>query len=478
MSSGDNAIHTDVVVVGMGAAGMTAALEAARAGADVWVISKMPRGAPNCTTRAHGDFTYSTDETAGELFAQVVETGGFLNDQRLVEALVEDIPAALARLREVGVEFDEHRQAAPHMPGTVRWSYRGKDAGHGLTEALGRAAMQAGARGAWSQVATGILTEGGRAVGLATLDLDAMRPVVWEANSVVIATGGGAGAYPRHDNPPGAVGDGVVMAYEAGAQLVDIECVSFGFPEQRLPEVFEAPEAPHEPLLALGHAHYFLGGIRIGERGETTLPGLYAAGEATGGVFGAGRLGGSALADTVAFGARAGRAAALAAGETRPCPAPAEQVSQQAHRLELLRRGGADPAEVGERLKALLWRYCGTVKTAATLDAALAGLAEMSEQVGALGASGPDEARAALEAQSIHRLGELVARAARLREESRGCFWRTDHPAPANEVWIRNIVVRRGEDGPLLRMEAPVMTWLTTPTAPRIGAGCFGYVPR
>lgn len=478
MPPDDNAIRTDVLVVGMGAAGMAAALEAARAGASVWVLSKMPRRAPNCTTRAYGDFTYSTDETAGELFAQVVETGGFLNDQRLVEALVEEVPAALAWLREVGVEFDEPRQAAPHMPGTVRWAYRGKDAGHGLTEALGRAAAQAGADFAWHQAATGILTEGGRAVGLAALDLDTMQPVVWEASSVIVATGGGAGAFPRTDNPPGAVGDGIVMAYEAGAQLVDIECVSFGFPQDRLAEVFEAPEAPHEPLLALGHAHYFLGGIRIGERGETTVPGLFAAGEATGGVFGAGRLGGTALADTVVFGARAGRAAALAARETQPGPAPAEQVAQQARRVELLRRGGTDPAQVAERLKDLLWRYCGTFKTAAGLDAALAGLAEMGEQVGDMRARDPDAALAALEALSIHRLGELVARAARVREESRGCFWRTDHPASDNSAWVRNIVVSRGEGGPELRVEPPVMTWLSTPSEPRIGGGCFSYIPR
>ncbi len=468
----------DVLIVGIGAAGVMAALEAAREGADVCVISKMPNRAPNCTTRAFGDLTYSTDETTDELFSQVVETGGFLNDQQLVEAFVADVPSALARLRQVGIEFDEPRQTSPEMPGTVHWSYRGKDAGLTMTEALREGAEELGARFFYDQMATRVLTDGERAVGLATINLREQALAAWQAKSIVIASGGGARAYPRTDNPPGATGDGIVLAYEAGAELVDLECVSFQFPKQRVAEVFAAPEVPYEPLLGLGHAHYFLGGIRIGESGETTLPGLYAAGEVTGGLFGAARLGGSALADTVVFGARAGRAAALAARETETPNLDEEELAEEAQCLERLATGTARPAELAEETRELLWRYCGTMKTAETLDTAVKELGALAEPMEDLGATNGEELREAIEARNIHRLGELLARASLLREETRGCYWRVDHPQPDNEGQLRNIIIHKVEDGPELRTEPTVTTRIAQPGEPRIGPGCFGYIER
>ena len=70
------ATECDVVVLGTGLAGVMAARAAAEAGADVRVISKMPPGAPNCAARAGGNTMYSTDETAPELVAQIVDAAG------------------------------------------------------------------------------------------------------------------------------------------------------------------------------------------------------------------------------------------------------------------------------------------------------------------------------------------------------------------------------------------------------------------
>jgi succinate dehydrogenase/fumarate reductase flavoprotein subunit len=462
----------------MGAAGMMAALEAAREGAQVCVISKMAPRASNCTTRAWGGFTYCTDDTADELFAQVVETGGFLNNQELVEVFVQEVPHALATLAELGVEMDEPMLTSPAMPGMIRWSYRGKDAGLGMTEALRDGAEEMGAKFLHDHAATRVLKDEERVAGVAAADLKTMETVAFQARSVVIATGGGACAYPRTDNPPGATGDGIVLAYEAGAELADLECVSFQFPKQRVGEVFDAPEVPYEPILGLGHAHYFLGGIKIGESGQTTLPGLYAAGEATGGLFGAARLGGSALADPVIFGARAGRAAALAAREIETPNLDEEALAEEAQCLERLATGTVRPAELGEQTRQLLWRYCGTMKTAETLDTAVEELAALAEQVENLGATNGEELREAIEVRNIHRLGGLLARASLLREETRGCYWRVDHPEPDNEGQLRNIIIHKVEDGPELRPEPTVTTRITQPGEPRIGPGCFGYIER
>ncbi len=469
-------IRCDVVVMGTGAAGLMAARSAAQAGADVWVISKMPHRAPNCTTAAYGDITWSTDETAGELAEQVIETGGCLSNQKLVEAFAEDIPARLADLRAMGVEFDEPRVLADGMPGAVRWSYRGKDSGLAMTDLMQTHAEQAGAKFMWEKVATRALVANGRVAGLAFLCLKTGELSVLEAPAIIVATGGGACMYRRTDNPPGATGDGIAMAYEAGAELVDIECVSFGFPQGRVDDALHAPEAPCEDLLEIGHAHYFLGGIRIDEQGASSIPGLFAAGESTGGVFGAARLGGSAVGECLVFGHRAGVAAAQYAAQatltTDPDTARAEED------LATLMAGDADPYELADRLRAITWRYMGTVKTSDTLGQALSELAALDEDLPHMGAAGGQQLRTAVEVRSMRTLAELVARASLIREETRGCYWRTDFPEPDSATQLRNTIVRKEEGGPALSTEPPVMTRITSPREVRIGAGCFNYIER
>ncbi|HUS81407.1 MAG TPA: FAD-binding protein, partial [Armatimonadota bacterium] len=242
-------IRCDVVVMGVGAAGLAAAHAAARAGANVWVISKMHYRAPSPTTRAYGDITWSTEDTAGELVRQMALTGGLLGNQRLLEVLAADLPRRLADLRGIGVAFDEPRPAGEGMPGLMRWSYRGQDGGQGLVDVMQSAAEDAGAGLMWGKVATQVLVQDGRVVGLAYVCLKTLEVTVVAVPAVIIATGGGAGIFARTDSPPGNTGDGIALAYRAGAELVDLECVSFVFPPHRVCEVLAAPSAPHEPLL-------------------------------------------------------------------------------------------------------------------------------------------------------------------------------------------------------------------------------------
>lgn len=88
------------------------------------------------------------------------------------------------------------------------------------------------------------------------------------------------------------------------------------------------------------------------------------------------------------------------------------------------------------------------------------------------------ELRKALETRNIPAVGRIVATASLLRQESRGCFWRIDHPEPDNANWLENIVISRGAEGIETRVERAVITRLTEPTTPRLRAGCLSYIER
>jgi len=472
-------IDCDVVVVGTGAAGMMAALTAAEAGAQVYCISKLPYRAPSCTTRAYGDITWCDRATRDELFRQVVETGGFLGNQDLVDRFVHSVPRALAKLRVLGAQFDEPKPAAEGMPGTVRWSYRGTDSGQDLLDRI-----HAGARGhritfMYGLAAVEVLVNRGAVCGLSTIGLKAREPVIFRAPWVVLATGGGAGIFARTDNPAGTTGDGIAMAWDAGADLIDLELISFGYPQARIADVLARGEELREELLGLGYAHYFLGGVRVDTRAESgPLSGLYAAGEVAGGLFGAARLGGSALADCLISGRQAGDWAGYDLGRLERTELPENLVAAAADRVETILRGNDWPGPLHERIREICWRGLGPVKTEASITRALEELDEIAPEIAFCGGAEREAIRLAVEVRQMHTVAELVARASLERRETRGCYWRADCPEPDDETQLRSIVVRKARSGCEISSQPLVWSRLTQPTEPRIGAGCFGYLQR
>ncbi len=180
-------------------------------------------------------------------------------------------------------------------------------------------------------------------------------------------------------------------------------------------------------------AHYAMGGVRTDLEGRTTLPGLYAAGEAAGtGVHGANRLASNSLLEGLVFGARAGKkmrnelkvqsrtASTIppAAYSNGPVPVPVE-------------------AAVGQ-LQELMWKDVGIVRTGSGMKQAITGLEEIGRQI-----SKP-HSRREYEARNLQIAGLLVARSALAREESRGAHYRTDFP-DHSDVKFRKHSVAVGE---------------------------------
>lgn len=212
------------------------------------------------------------------------------------------------------------------------------------------------------------------------------------------------------------------------------------------------------PFIVAPEAHYFMGGLEIDEHGRTSVAGLYAAGEVTGGVQGANRLSNNSLPEAMIFGRRAGRAAGDAVAGT---PAVTSLPEPWRRRSAAVAGRSADPdaaAHLRERraeLRAVVQRSLGIVRTGADLSAGLAALPGLRPDVDAAGTD-PDALRLALELRAMCDTAQVCLSAALLRDESRGAHFRDDAPERDEERWRRPIRVWLAgseADHPLLRLD-------------------------
>jgi L-aspartate oxidase len=332
--------------------------------------------------------------------------------------------------------------------------------------------------------------------------------VTIDARAVVLATGGIGGVYDASTNPPEVGGDGLALALRAGASLVDLEFVQFHPTALRIPTmtgqiplVSEAMRgegavlrdlagrrimAGHHPMADLAprdivarridevmasrdggvvldatglgadvlrhgfptvydacrrHGidpvtepipvapaqHFLCGGVRTDRWGATDIPGLYAVGEvAATGVHGANRLASNSLLEGMVFGRR------IAARLTLDLPSRLASASSEP---------GAMIPTVADTsiatIRTTMTRYAGIRRTGQGLESAAATLAGLAGSA----AVGPS-----YDAANRWTAAAAIVAAAHARQESRGCHWRSDHPA-TSEQWRRAVVIRLDETG-------------------------------
>ncbi len=201
-----------------------------------------------------------------------------------------------------------------------------------------------------------------------------------------------------------------------------------------------------EPMEVAPTAHHFMGGVRINENGETTVGNLFAAGEAAGGVHGANRLGGNALADTQVFGKRAGESAAKNALDGEILSNDVFIDAEEARISGFIKNGDVYPFEVKKELQEVMWKDVAIIRNQEDLMMALRRIAELKGMLedmrvpGGLGYN--QDLQDALEVTAMLEIAELVAKAAYLRRESRGSHYREDYPE-TDDNWKKSIVFNK-----------------------------------
>jgi succinate dehydrogenase flavoprotein subunit len=251
-----------------------------------------------------------------------------------------------------------------------------------------------------------------------------------------------------------------------GGVFLDISYLPPELVRRKLPSMYEQfkeladVDITSGPMEVGPTCHYVMGGIRVDpETAQSTVEGLYAAGEVAGGMHGANRLGGNSLSDLLVFGRRAGAAAAAAAAQQSAMPtADGRQLRRAADELAAPfdRPAGEDPYRLHADLQATMQQLVGIFRTGSDLEEAIERLRVLRERWKKVRVDGTPAYNPGwnlyFELRNMLVCSEAVARSALQRPESRGAHARIDHPGLDAEWGKRNSTV--AADGEKMRVTA------------------------
>lgn len=203
-----------------------------------------------------------------------------------------------------------------------------------------------------------------------------------------------------------------------------------------------------DPLKVGCFGHAINGGMLIDENTETTIRGLFAAGEAAGGPHGADRLGGNMVVTCQVFGKRMGQAAARLAAEGRTDRKAEGAIAEEETRLKALaaRKGTLKPQDLKRRVQDIMSRGILVIRNEVKLQTCLRELRQArADWESSLLVENHRDLWAAQEVDNMLQVGEIMARAALLRTESRGSHYRDDYPRRDDGKWEQSIVIQQRE---------------------------------
>lgn len=271
------ALETDFIVIGSGIAGLRAAIEIAQTGARVTVFTKQKTSDSNTEWAQGGVAVVLSDDDNAELHEEdTLYAGAGLCDVEAVKTLVEDGTRYIQELISWGTEFDREggklvfTQEAAHSRRRILHAH-GDATGKEISRALIARARQEKNISILPFTATeGLIVQDGRCCGVRYIDALLLAPREMYAKAVILCTGGAGQIYLHTTNPEVAMGDGMAMAYFAGAEIADIEFVQFH------PTVLNLENAPR---FLLSEAMRGEGGILRNKFGERFMFNYHELGE-------------------------------------------------------------------------------------------------------------------------------------------------------------------------------------------------------
>ncbi len=582
MAASDLRTHSyDVVVIGAGGAGLRAAIEASAHKAKVALVCKSLLGKAH-TVMAEGGAAAALGNVMGEdnwrvHFRDTMRGGKMHNNWRMAQIHAQEAPDRINELESWGALFDRtpdgrinQRPFGGHT--YSRLAHVGDRTGLEMIRVLQDKGVHSGIDVHMECTIVRLFVVGGRVAGALGYFRETGRFVLFRAPAIVLATGGIGKAWQITSNSWEYTGDGHALAYDAGAELIDMEFVQFHptgmvwppsvrgilvtegvrgeggvlknstgerFMFRYMPDMFKGdfaeteaesdawvqgerkknrrpPElltrdvvakaitkeiaegrgSPHggvfldiaskqnpdyikQKLPSMYHqfkelaqvditkdameigptTHYVMGGVKVdAETQESTVAGLFAAGEVGGGMHGANRLGGNSLSDLLVFGRRAGLHAAAKRGTPASIPDAEVEATMREALAPFEHEGGENPFAVQAALQAVMQRNAGIIRDNGGLETALAELEKLKGRARRVGITGSREYNpgwhTAIDLRSLLVVSEATARAALERTESRGGHTRSDYPDSDERQAREQIVIKKEGDRMAVRREA------------------------
>lgn len=548
----------DVLIIGAGGAGLRAAIEALSQGVRVGVVCKSLLGKAH-TVMAEGGIAAAmanldTSDDWRAHFRDTMRGGKFLNNWRMAQLHAQEAPERVRELEQWGALFDRtengnilQRAFGGHT--FKRLCHVGDRTGLEMIRTLQDRGVHLGIDVYMECTITRLLKDGDRIAGAFGYWREQGRFVVFRAKSVIICTGGIGKAWKITSNSWEYTGDGMALAYEAGADLMDMEFVQFhptgmvwppgvqgilvteavrgeggilrnkngerfmerydpkklelstrdvvarsiytevregrgtehggafldishkpaDYVKRKLPSMYHQfleladVDITREPMEVGPTCHYMMGGIRVdAETAQTSIPGLFAAGEAAVGLHGANRLGGNSLSDLLVFGRRAGLAAAEYARRSETPTIDSSQIEEAVRQMlaPFERLDGDGPYAIHSDLQAAMQSLVGIFRYEEDLRRALSEIEKLKERTARVRVEGSrlfnPGWHLVWDLHSMLTIAEAVTRSALARRESRGAHSRIDYPA-LDDAWGKkhNVVIKNA--GTMTLVEAPVL---------------------
>ncbi|MEA4956582.1 Succinate dehydrogenase flavoprotein subunit [bioreactor metagenome] len=541
-------IKSDVLIIGSGGAGCRAAIEISNNGLNPLIVSKGLSFRSGCTGMAEGGYNAAfafvdEQDTKNIHFNDTMKGGSYLNDSKLAKILVDEATDRLIDLEEYGALFDRQESGElnqrPFGGQTFRRTcFQGDRTGHEIIMALKEEIIKRKIKTIDEVMITSLILNNSidderKVIGAVGISLKDSEIIFFQSKSVILATGGAGQLYPVTSNTFQKNGDGFALAYNAGADLIDMEEIQFHptgmlYPDSRkgilvteavrgeggillnennerfmvnyderkelatrdvvsrsiyneirngrgnkrggvyldvthlddelIEEKLETMllqfmdvgvDIRKEPMEVAPTAHHFMGGVRIDENCQSSVYNLFAAGEVTGGVHGANRLGGNALADTQVFGKRAGISASLAAKDSE-FEINEEEIEKESNRIKgLAKKGSIPPFKIKKELQNLMWDKVAIIRNEIDLDEALFQLYDLKEKLNYMDVEKDTHynkgLQEALEVINMINISILTVESALMRKESRGAHFREDFPE-TKEEWKKSIVMNKNHE--------------------------------